>query len=545
MTDLLLDMKNISIEGRSERQWKPIIKGVDLTLKRGEILGLIGESGAGKSTLGLAAMGYTKGGCRISGGSILFDGQELAGASHETLRQLRGKRIAYVAQSAAAAFNPAFKLISQYCEAPIQHGVMSLAEAQSDAVDLYRKIRLPNPDTIGFRYPHQVSGGQLQRAMTAMAMACRPDLIIFDEPTTALDVTTQIEVLSAIRDIVHEYNTAAIYITHDLAVVAQMADQIKVLLRGEEVEEAPARDMLANPQEDYTKSLWAVREFRRAPVPPREGGDSVMLDVKGVHASYGTVKVLENIDLTINRGSTVAVVGESGSGKSTLARVIMGLLPPTDGTIEYDGKELPKAGKNRSRDLQRHIQMIHQMADTALNPKQRIKDIIGRPLEFFLGLKGAKKEARIRELLTLIELDADEFMNRLPSELSGGQKQRVCIARALAAEPDFIICDEVTSALDQLVAEGILRLLDRLQRELDLTYMFITHDIATVRSIADDVVVMQNGVIVEQGAKDAIFTPPHAPYTELLLSSVPEMDPDWLTQLLAEREAETAQNQPA
>lgn len=303
--------------------------------------------------------------------------------------------------------------------------------------------------------------------------------------------------------------------------------------------------MLANPQEDYTKSLWAVREFRRAPVPPREGGDSVMLDVKGVHASYGTVKVLENIDLTINRGSTVAVVGESGSGKSTLARAIMGLLPPTDGTIEYDGKELPKAGKNRSRDLQRHIQMIHQMADTALNPKQRIKDIIGRPLEFFLGLKGAKKEARIRELLTLIELDADEFMNRLPSELSGGQKQRVCIARALAAEPDFIICDEVTSALDQLVAEGILRLLDRLQRELDLTYMFITHDIATVRSIADDVVVMQNGVIVEQGTKDAIFTPPHAPYTELLLSSVPEMDPDWLTQLLAEREAETALKEPA
>ena len=270
-----------------------------------------------------------------------------------------------------------------------------------------------------------------------------------------------------------------------------------------------------------------------------------MLDVKGVHASYGTVKVLENIDLTINRGSTVAVVGESGSGKSTLARAIMGLLPPTDGTIEYDGKELPKAGKNRSRDLQRHIQMIHQMADTALNPKQRIKDIIGRPLEFFLGLKGAKKEARIRELLTLIELDADEFMNGLPSELSGGQKQRVCIARALAAEPDFIICDEVTSALDQLVAEGILRLLDRLQRELDLTYMFITHDIATVRSIADDVVVMQNGVIVEQGTKDAIFTPPHAPYTELLLSSVPEMDPDWLTQLLAEREAETALKEPA
>uniref|UniRef100_UPI00356A0C5C ABC transporter ATP-binding protein n=1 Tax=Paracoccus seriniphilus TaxID=184748 RepID=UPI00356A0C5C len=461
MSDLLLDMKNIAIEGRSDRQWKPIIKGVDLSLKRGEVLGLIGESGAGKSTLGLAAMGYTKGGCRISGGSISFDGQELVGASEETLRQLRGKRIAYVAQSAAAAFNPAFKLINQYCEGPVQHGVMSRAEAQSDAIELYRKIRLPNPDSIGFRYPHQVSGGQLQRAMTAMAMACRPDLIIFDEPTTALDVTTQIEVLAAIRDIVREYNTAAIYITHDLAVVAQMADRIKVLLCGQEVEDAPAREMLANPQQEYTKSLWAVRDFRREPRPPREGGESTLLSVRNVHASYGIVKVLNNINLDIRRGSTVAVVGESGSGKSTLARAIMGLLPPTDGEILYDGTPLDKVGRKRSRGLQRHLQMIHQMADTALNPKQRIREIIGRPLTFFLGLKGAEKEARIRELLTLIELDPDEFMDRLPSELSGGQKQRICIARALAAEPDFIICDEVTSALDQLVAEGILRLLDR------------------------------------------------------------------------------------
>ena len=533
MSDLLLEMTDIRIEGRSDRAWKPIIKGVDLALRRGEILGLIGESGAGKSTLGLAAMGYTKGGCRISGGSIRFDGQELVGANANTLRKLRGKRIAYVAQSAAAAFNPAYKLIDQYSEGPVKHGVMSRAEAQRDAVELYRKIRLPDPDQIGFRYPHQVSGGQLQRAMTAMAMSCRPDLIVFDEPTTALDVTTQIEVLAAIRDIVHEYNTAAIYITHDLAVVAQMADRIKVLLRGEEVEDAPARDMLADPQEDYTKSLWAVREFRRDPLPPQE--EAPLLEIERVTAGYGAATVLKDIDLTITRGSTVAIVGESGSGKSTLARVVMGLLPPWQGSIEFDGTPLPASSRDRTPDLQRHVQMIHQMADTALNPKQRIREVLGRPLEFFLGLKGAAKEARIRELLTLIELDPDEFIDRLPGELSGGQKQRVCIARALAAEPEFIICDEVTSALDQLVAEGILRLLDRLQREMNLTYMFITHDLATVRSIADTVVVMQRGVIVEQGTKDDIFTPPHAPYTELLLSSVPEMDPEWLTRLLAAR----------
>jgi len=535
MSDLLLEMTDIRIEGRSDRAWKPIIKGVDLALRRGEILGLIGESGAGKSTLGLAAMGYTKGGCRISGGSIRFDGQELVGANANTLRKLRGKRIAYVAQSAAAAFNPAYKLIDQYSEGPVKHGVMSRAEAQRDAVELYRKIRLPDPDQIGFRYPHQVSGGQLQRAMTAMAMSCRPDLIVFDEPTTALDVTTQIEVLAAIRDIVHEYNTAAIYITHDLAVVAQMADRIKVLLRGEEVEDAPARDMLADPQEDYTKSLWAVREFRRDPLPSQEEGIAPLLEIERVTAGYGAVTVLKDIDLTITRGSTVAIVGERGSGKSTLARVVMGLLPPWQGSIEFDGTPLPASSRDRTPDLQRHVQMIHQMADTALNPKQRIREVLGRPLEFFLGLKGAAKEARIRELLTLIELDPDEFIDRLPGELSGGQKQRVCIARALAAEPEFIICDEVTSALDQLVAEGILRLLDRLQREMNLTYMFITHDLATVRSIADTVVVMQRGVIVEQGTKDDIFTPPHAPYTELLLSSVPEMDPEWLTRLLAAR----------
>ena len=536
MSELLLDISDLHIDGFSDRSWKPIIKGVDLKLARGEVLGLIGESGAGKSTLGLAGMGYTKGGCRFSGGSIKFDGQELIGAPESSLRQLRGKRIAYVAQSAAASFNPAYKLINQYCEGPVRHGVMSRKEAESDAIELYRKMRLPDPHDIGFRYPHQVSGGQLQRAMVAMAMACRPALIIFDEPTTALDVTTQIEVLAAIRGIVREYDTAAIYITHDLAVVAQMADRIKVLLRGEEVEEARAREMLANPQQDYTKSLWAVRDFRREPAVATPENTAPLVSIESISAGYGAENVLENIDMTIKRGTTVAIVGESGSGKSTLARVIMGLLPPRTGQITFNDSVLSHSSKQRPPELQRHMQMIHQMADTAMNPKHRIRETIGRPLEFFLGLRGRQKEARIRELLALIELDPDEYIDRLPAELSGGQKQRVCIARALAAEPAFIICDEVTSALDQLVAEEILRLLDRLQREFGLTYMFITHDLATVRSIADSVVVMQNGLIVEQGLKEDIFTPPHASYTKLLLSSVPEMDPDWLTRLLRIRD---------
>ena len=538
MTDdksVLLEIRNLRIEGYSDEKWIEIVHGIDLTLHRGEVMGLIGESGAGKSTIGLAAMGFTRDGCRISeGSSIEFDGMELTTTPKSDLQSLRGARIAYVAQSAAASFNPAHKLIDQHTEAPVQYRIKKRLESQEDAMELYEKLRLPNPREIGFRYPHQVSGGQLQRAMTAMAMACRPDLIIFDEPTTALDVTTQIEVLSAIRDIVDQFNTAAIYITHDLAVVAQMADVIKVLLKGDEVEEADTRTMLEHPKDDYTKSLWAVRDFKRDQKPRPDTGVP-LISVKNVDASYGDTPVLHDVSFDIYEGMTVAVVGESGSGKSTTARCITGLLPPTKGEILFRGDPLPPDYRRRTKDQLRQAQMIYQMADTALNPKVRISEIIGRPAQFYSGLKGPALKSRVDELLDLIELEPSQYYNRYPPELSGGQKQRIGIARSLAADPTFIICDEVTSALDQLVAEGILRLLDKLQSELNLSYMFITHDLATVRSIADEVVVMQYGKVVEQGPKDEMFTPPHHPYTDLLLSSVPEMDPDWLTTLLEER----------
>ncbi len=533
--EILLKIEGLRIEGRAGDGWTEIVKGIDLTLHKGEVLGLIGESGAGKSTVGLAAMGFARDGCRITGGSIMFDGIDLRTAPEPQRRALRGARIAYVAQSAAASFNPAHKLIDQYCEAPVIHAVMDRARAEHDAIDLYRRMQLPNPEDIGFRYPHQVSGGQLQRAMTAMAMACRPDLIIFDEPTTALDVTTQIEVLAAIRDIVRQFDTAAIYITHDLAVVAQAADRIKVLLRGQEVEEAPTRTMLAAPREDYTRSLWAVRSFARPEQPPPT--DAPILSVRNVTAAYGKVAVLEDVSFDIHPGRTIAIVGESGSGKSTAARVITGLLPPKSGAVLFEGKPLPPALKGRKRDQLRQVQMIYQMADTALNPKLRLRELIGRPAQMYLGLEGKALETRVRDLLDLIELDPDTYIDRLPGELSGGQKQRIGIARALAAEPKVIICDEVTSALDQIVQEGILKLLTRLQDEFRLAYMFITHDLATVRAIADDVVVMQKGRVIEQGPKARMFTPPHEPYTELLLSSVPEMDPDWLTRLLDRRAA--------
>ena len=534
--DVLLKIRDLKIQGYSDETWVDIIKGIDLTLHRGEVMGLIGESGAGKSTIGAACMGYARDGTRISDGSIEFDGMELTTATEADRRMLRGSRIAYVAQSAAASFNPAHKIIDQHTEAPLQYRLKKRMEAQEDAMELYEKLRLPNPGEIGFRYPHQVSGGQLQRAMTAMAMSCRPDLIIFDEPTTALDVTTQIEVLAAIRDIVDEYNTAAIYITHDLAVVAQMADTIKVLLKGEEVEEAATKEMLDNPKEDYTKSLWAVRSFESPQRRRPTDGTPPLISVKNVDASYtGGEKVLDDVSFDIYEGMTVAVVGESGSGKSTTARVITGLLPPSKGEVLFKGEPFPPSFRDRTKDQLRQCQMIYQMADTALNPKVRISEIIGRPAAFYSGLKGVALKNRVDELLDLIELEPSKYYNRYPPELSGGQKQRIGIARALAAEPTFIVCDEVTSALDQLVAEGILRLLDRLQNELNLAYMFITHDLATVRSIADEVVVMQHGKVVDQGPKDDMFTPPHHPYTDLLLSSVPEMDPDWLTTLLEER----------
>jgi len=533
----LLEVRNLRIEGLSEKGWHEIVCGVDLQLKRGEVLGLIGESGAGKSTIGLASMGYTRDGCRITGGDIMFDGIELRTASEEKKRRLRGTRIAYVAQSAAAAFNPAHRLLDQFSEAPVDHGVLSRNEAEKKGRDLYRSLDLPDPENIGERWPHQVSGGQLQRMMVAMSMACGPDLLIFDEPTTALDVTTQIEVLRTIKEIVTARQVAAIYITHDLAVVAQLADRLMVLRYGNLVEMSTTGQMLDAPQQDYTRALLDARSRHEKP-PSAVTEPETLLMINSVTAGYRNgPNILQDVSVSVERGKTVAIVGESGSGKSTLARVITGLLPPRSGSIEFAGERLPPALAQRNKRQLREAQMIYQMPDVALNPRQRVRDIIGRPLSFYLGLGGKQRERRIIELLEQIEL-SERYIDRLPSELSGGEKQRICIARALAAEPDLIICDEVTSALDTIVAQAVLDLLQRLQRELNLTYLFISHDLDTVASIADQVVVFYAGRIAEQGPKSAVFEPPFHPYTRLLLSSVPEMRQGWLEDTLSTREAQ-------
>ncbi len=533
--ELILEIKGLRLESIAGNV---IVDNVDVKVNKGEVLGLIGESGAGKSTIGLSSMCYARAGVHIAGGEILIGGVNIRALDADGRRDMRGKRIAYIAQSATAAFNPAHTLMDQVCEAPLIHKLMSRTEAEAWARQLFKSLDLPDPENFGARYPHQASGGQLQRAMAAMAMSCRPDILILDEPTTALDVTTQIEVLILLKSLIHQYNTAAIYITHDLAVVAQVADRIKVLRHGKEVEEGLTSQILHNAKQDYTARLVAVRgaaaseRAAQGTVKPEE----TVLCIKDCHAYYGTFHVVKGVSLDVKRGETVAVVGESGSGKSTLARIVTGLLPPKSGDILFQGKALPRSLKERSKELKQRIQLVYQIPDVAINPRQSLMEIIGRPVEFYFGSNRKAVEERARELMNLVELPL-EFLTRRPGQLSGGQKQRVCIARALAAKPDMIILDEPTSALDPLVAEEILTLLRKLQKELGLSYILITHDLDVVHRIAHRTAVMLQGKFVAFDGTDKIFDNPEHPYTQKLITAVPEMRVDWLDEVLAHRKA--------
>ncbi len=544
MAEPLLSFKNLKIEATAYPPGEPprhlvLVDGVSVSVEKGKVLGLIGESGAGKSTIGLSAMAFGRGGVRLTGGEIVLNGRDIRTADAGALRSLRGKEVTYVSQSAAASFNPAKRLMEQVIETSVSHGIMTRTEAEARAVSLFRQLSLPNPESIGERYPHQVSGGQLQRVMTAMALCPKPDLVIFDEPTTALDVTTQIDVLAAIKRAIRETGVAALYITHDLAVVAQVADDILVLRHGKMVEYGSTDQIINAPREAYTQALVSVRSIDHA----EKASAPAVLTVQNVTARYkGTnFDVLKNVTVDVAPGQTLAIVGESGSGKSTLARAITGLLPPSAGRIQFAGRTLSADLAGRTKDDLRELQMIYQMADVAMNPRQTVGTIIGRPLEFYFGLTGEAKRQRIQELLDQIEMGAG-FADRYPAELSGGQKQRVCIARALAAKPKLIICDEVTSALDPLVADGILKLLLDLQARENVAYLFITHDLATVRAIADKIAVMFKGQVVRYGQKSDVLAPPFDDYTDLLLSSVPEMELGWLEKVITTRKMESAGN---
>lgn len=543
MSDTLLKVRDLKIgatiypPGERPRGIE-IVHGVSFDLAPGKVLGLIGESGAGKSTIGLASMAYGRGGVKITGGEVWVNGRDILKGSHKDIRKLRGAEVTYVSQSAAASFNPAKKIMDQVVEAAVEQKKFSRKEAEARARTLFAKLGLPDPDNIGERYPHQVSGGQLQRCMTALALCPEPDLVVFDEPTTALDVTTQIDVLMAIKEAIRDTGVAALYITHDLAVVAQVSDDIMVLKMGNTVEYGNVDQIINDPQEEYTKALVSVRSIEHEEKAPTA---EPVLSVRNITARYkGTqFDVLHNVNVDLYPGQTLAVVGESGSGKSTLARVITGLLPPREGEIEFAGRTLSPDLKGRTREDLRELQMIYQMADVAMNPRQTVGTIIGRPLEFYFGMRGKEKRKRIVELLDEIEL-GEKFIDRYPAELSGGQKQRVCIARSLAAKPKMIICDEVTSALDPLVADGILKLLLELQKIENVAYLFITHDLATVRAISDNIAVMYQGKVQRYGGKSKVLSPPFDDYTDLLLSSVPEMKLGWLEEVIAHRKMESA-----
>ena len=547
---VLLEVDDLKISARrDDDSLLPIVKGVSFSVARGEVVALIGESGSGKTTIALSALGYTKPGLEFAGGEVRLEGEDVITMGSDQLRTLRGQRVAYLAQSAAATFNPALTIGEQVTESCVLHGILNQEQANERAETLYRALELPDPDRLGRRYPHQVSGGQLQRLMAAMALCGKPDLLVLDEPTTALDVTTQIEVLKAFKSVIKQEGSAAIYVTHDLSVVAQIADHIVVLYAGEVQEHGSAEQVVNQPGHDYTRRLMhAVR-----PPPAAGQGDeslgehrreSPALQVKDITAGYGrkhngmpAITVLRDVNVSIERGHTVGVIGESGCGKSTLARVMAGLLPAAQGQVLLDGDELQPTLQKRKRSELQKIQFVFQMADTALNPRQRIDHILGRPLGFYLGLKGQEKRRRILELLDMVELPQD-FAGRYPEELSGGQKQRVNLARALAASPEVLLCDEVISALDSIVGANVIELLKRLRKQTGVSFVFISHDLSTIASFADEIVVLYAGRVVEQGTTDHVLSPPYHPYTRLLISSVPELRVGWLEETMQTQEAQ-------
>jgi len=513
-----------------------LVDKLSFTIQPGEVLALIGESGSGKTTTALALMGHARRGCQISAGRVRIGDTEVLSLAPARKRALRGRTVAYIAQSAAASFNPSRTIMDQVVEPARIHGTCSASEAQAKAIELFRELALPDPETIGSRYPHQVSGGQLQRLMAAMALITDPDLVILDEPTTALDVTTQIEVLRAFRRVVRDRRATAVYVSHDLAVVAQMADHILVLRDGQMRELNTTGQIISTPSHEYTKSLLAAASPVTREAAKVEADSELLLDVHELGAGYGSVPILEDINLKLYRGQAIGVIGESGSGKTTLARAIAGLIKPSHGYILFNGRELKPSLAQRDKEDLRRIQIVFQMADTALNPSQTIERILARPLEFYKGMRGEPLRRRIDELLDLVKLPRS-VAGRLPGGLSGGQKQRVNLARALAAEPDLILCDEVTSALDTVVGAAVLDLIAELRRELGVSYLFISHDLHTVRAVCDEIVVMQHGRKLAQVARADYERGPHHPYYELLARSVPELRCGWLDEIDAERDA--------
>ncbi|OOO18048.1 ABC transporter ATP-binding protein [Agrobacterium salinitolerans] len=529
MADRLLDVRNLSVEFHTASGVVHAVKDVSYHIDRGETLAILGESGSGKSVSSSAIMNLIDmppG--HIGGGQILLDGQDLLTMPTEARREINGRRIAMIFQDPLSHLNPVYTVGWQIREAMTTHG-MGKAAAETEARRLVARVGIPDPDGALKKYPHEFSGGQRQRVMIAMALALRPDLLIADEPTTALDVTVQAEVLSLLKELQQETGMAVLIITHDLGVVAQIADRVVVMEKGVLVEAGTVREVYRNPQHPYTRKLISAAPGKGDMHEPQGVGEA-LLSVRDVRKRYGAFEALKGISFDLMPGETIAVVGESGSGKSTLARILLRLDEPDAGSALWKGRDLFKLSPAELFALRRDLQMVFQDPTQSLNPRMTVFQLISEAWVIHPEiLPKARWRERVAELLHQVGL-SPEHMRRYPHQFSGGQRQRIAIARALALEPKLIICDEAVSALDVSVQAQVIALLDKLRREMGLSFIFIAHDLPVVRDFADHVMVMQGGEIVEFGTVRQVFEAPCEAYTRALLSASLDPDPDMQSQ---------------
>jgi peptide/nickel transport system ATP-binding protein len=532
MTEPVLKVKDFTVEFWVDGVWYPAAINMDFEIEAGRVLAIVGESGSGKSTTGMGIMNLLASNARMSG-SVKVKGEEMLGASKSTLRKFRGKEVAYIFQEPMTALNPVYTIGFQIVETLRTHFDMGPKEARERAIELISLVEIPDPERSFDKYPHQLSGGQRQRAMIAQSLACDPALLVADEPTTALDVTVQAEILDLMRGLRTKLNSAILLITHDMGVVADMSDEILVMKDGVAVEHGSADQIFNRPQHPYTQSLLAAvpklgRSKRRAPV---DAGKAPVMKMENVTIAYpkrGRIPefvAVRDFSLEIFPGEIVGLVGESGSGKTTVGRAAIGLLPIKAGTLEIVGKDISKASQKELFPIRRHTGIVFQDPASSLNPRLPIGESIGEPI-FLAGLaKGDDLNHRVEDLLEQVELPRS-YRNRFPHELSGGQRQRVGIARALALTPDLLIADEPTSALDVSVQARFLDLLLELQDRLKFACLFISHDLAVVDILAHRIAVMQEGKLVEIGDRDEILKKAKDQYTQRLIAAVPVPDPE-------------------
>ncbi|WP_040807602.1 dipeptide ABC transporter ATP-binding protein [Nocardia concava] len=525
MSESLLEISDLRVDFGA----MTAVDGVDLTIATGERVAVVGASGSGKSSLAHAIIGLLPGAGRVRSGSIRWRGTDLTRADEKHLRGIRGKDIGLVPQDPMSNLNPVSRVGRQVAETLEAHGLYSGRAATDRAIELLGEAGLPDPARQARQYPHELSGGMRQRALIAIGLSCRPGLLIADEPTSALDVTVQRRILDHLDELTKELGTALLLVTHDLALAAERADRVLVMSDGRIVESGPARDVLTDPREDYTRRLVAAAPAQSAPLVEDTAADPegppvlVVSNLSKTFRARGRrqpAPAVDDVSFTISRGRTTAIVGESGSGKTTTARMILGLLPATSGRVRLDGEEIVTLRGARLRAARRAMQPVFQNPYSSLDPMWTVERLIAEPLRAFATGDRTVRRARVAELLDQVALPA-ALAHRYPHELSGGQRQRVAIARALAVNPRLMICDEPVSALDVLIQNQILTLLADLQSRLNLSYLFITHDLAVVRALAHDVVVMREGRIVEQGPTTRILTTPAAAYTRDLLASIP------------------------